>query len=283
LLPISPALYNKSKIRATLKTIINAARGLALAAFFLISLAACDNQNGDSPLRIGCDLSYPPFETIGTSGQPEGVSVDLAQAIGGKLSRPVVIENIPFVGLIPALQSGRIDMVISSMTDTEERRKSITFSDPYLTVGLALLVNKQSGLMGLEELDQAGRTLVVRQGTTGEVWARSTLKQGKILAVERESSAVMEVVQGNADAFVYDQMSVWENARRHPDSTVAILSPVREERWAIGLKKDNDELVVQVNNALRELKAEGFFNQLGEKFLARQKADFEAQGVPFVF
>jgi polar amino acid transport system substrate-binding protein len=209
--------------------------------------------------------------------------VDLAQAIGEKLSRPVVIENIPFVGLIPALQSGRIDMVISSMTDTEERRKSITFSDPYLTVGLALLVNKQSGLVGLEELDQAGRTLVVRQGTTGEVWARSMLKQAKILAVERESSAVMEVVQGNADAFVYDQMSVWENARRHPDSTVALLSPVREERWAIGLKKGNDELVVQVNNALRELKAEGFFNQLGNKFLSRQKADFEAQGVPFIF
>jgi len=209
--------------------------------------------------------------------------VELARAIGEKIDRPVVIENIPFVGLIPALQSGRIDMVISSMTDTEERRKSIAFSDPYLTVGLALLVNKQSGLVGLEELDQAGRTLVVRQGTTGEVWARSTLKQAKILAVERESSAVMEVVQGNADAFVYDQMSVWENARRHPDSTVAVLSPVREERWAIGLKKGNDELVVQVNNALRELKAEGFFNQLGKKFLSRQKADFEAQGVPFVF
>ena len=243
----------------------------------------CNSQSVQKSLVIGSDLSYPPFETIGESGKAEGVSVDLANALGKKFGTPVVIENIPFVGLIPALQSGRIDMVISSMTDTEERRKSITFSDPYLTVGLALLVNKQSGLMGLEELDQAGRTLVVRQGTTGEVWARATLKQAKILAVERESSAVMEVVQGNADAFVYDQMSVWENARRHPDSTVAILSPVREERWAIGIKKGNDELVVQVNNALGELKAEGFFNQLGEKFLSRQKADFEAQGVPFVF
>jgi len=243
----------------------------------------CNSQSVQKSLVIGSDLSYPPFETIGESGKAEGVSVDLANALGKKFGTPVVIENIPFVGLIPALQSGQIDMVISSMTDTEERRKSILFSDPYLTVGLALLVNKQSGLMGLEELDQAGRTLVVRQGTTGEVWARATLKQAKILAVERESSAVMEVVQGNADAFVYDQMSVWENARRHPDSTVAILSPVREERWAIGIKKGNDELVVQVNNALGELKAEGFFNQLGEKFLSRQKADFEAQGVPFVF
>ncbi len=249
----------------------------------VVALVGCNSPSVEKSLVIGSDLSYPPFETIGSSGQPEGVSVDLARAIGEKIARPVVIENIPFVGLIPALQSGRIDMVISSMTDTEERRKSIQFSDSYLTVGLALLVNNQSGILGLEGLDQVGRTVVVRQGTTGEVWARSMLKQAKILAVERESSAVMEVVQGNADAFVYDQMSVWENARRHADSTLAILSPVREERWAIGIKRGNDQLVAEVNDALDELKAEGFFNQLGDKFLSRQKADFEAQGVPFVF
>lgn len=262
---------------------LNAARMLTLAAFLLLSLGGCENQAKKLHLRVGADLSYPPFETIGSSGQPAGVSVDLARAIGEKIGRPVVIENIPFVGLIPALQSGRIDMVISSMTDTEERRKSIAFSGPYLTVGLALLVNKQSGIKGLEELDRAGSTIVVRQGTTGEVWARSTLKRAKILAVERESSAVMEVVQGKADVFVYDQMSVWENAQRHPESTIALLAPVREEMWAIGVKKDNVELVDQINVALRELKTEGLFESLGDKYLSEQKAAFKEQGVPFVF
>lgn len=209
--------------------------------------------------------------------------MDLAEAIGAKLGRTVQIENLPFVGLIPALQSGRIDLVVSSMTDTEERRQSIAFSDPYLTVGLALLVGKDSGVQSLADLDKPGRTIVVRQGTTGEVWTRATIEKAKILAVERESSAVMEVVQGKADAFVYDQMSVWENARRHPDATLALLAPVKTEQWAIGIKTDNQALAEQVNQALAELKTEGFFEQLGNKYLSEQKAAFEAQGVPFVF
>lgn len=256
-------------------------RSLILVITALAALGC--SPAGDPPLRVGSDLSYPPFETIDASGNPLGVSIDLAEAIGAKLGRPVVIENIPFVGLIPALQSGRVDLVISSMTDTEERRSSVAFSDPYVTVGLALLARKGSGVDGNEDLDQPGRTLVVRQGTTGEVWARSTLKNVRILAVERESAAVMEVVQGNADAFVYDQMSVWENARRHPDATVAILSPVRVDHWAIGVKLGNDEFLAEVNSALAELKAEGFFDTVGDKFLSEQKAAFDAQGVPFVF
>jgi polar amino acid transport system substrate-binding protein len=247
-------------------------------------VGGCDNASSPSDrLTVGADLSYPPFETIGVSGKPEGLSVDLAEAIGAKLGRTVQIENLPFVGLIPALQSGRIDLVISSMTDTEERRQSIAFSDPYLTVGLALLVGKNAGVQSLADLDKPGRTIVVRQGTTGEVWTRATIQNAKILAVERESSAVMEVVQGKADAFVYDQMSVWENARRHPDATLALLAPVKTEQWAIGIKKDNRALAEQVNQALAELKTEGFFEKLGDKYLSEQKAAFEAQGVPFVF
>lgn len=254
-----------------------------LAAICFLGLGACESDNTEATLTVGADLSYPPFESIGVSGKPEGVSIDLAEAIGSKLGRKVRIENLPFVGLIPALQSGRIDLVISSMTDTEERRESIAFSDPYVTVGLALLVGKNSGVQTLTDLDQPDRTVVVRQGTTGEVWARSIIQNAKILAVERESSAVMEVVQGKADAFVYDQMSVWENARRHPKATVAILAPVKTEQWAIGIKKANDTLIKEVNNALAELKSEGFFEKLGDKYLSEQKAAFESQNVPFVF
>jgi polar amino acid transport system substrate-binding protein len=249
----------------------------------LLFLSGCGAPTDSNTLIVGSDLSYPPFETIAADGTPSGVSVDLAKALGEKLGRPVVIENIPFVGLIPALQSKRVDLIISSMTDTPERRQSIGFSVPYLTVGLALLAGKNSGLSGAGDLDAPNRTIVVRQGTTGEVWARNTLKNARILAVEKESSAVLEVVQGKADAFVYDQMSVWENARRHSDTTVAILAPVQKENWAIGIRKDNGTLTAAVNEALGELKESDFFETVGDKYLSEQKAAFESQGVPFVF
>ncbi|HEY8900260.1 MAG TPA: transporter substrate-binding domain-containing protein [Chthoniobacterales bacterium] len=256
----------------------------AIAAFFLLAgLAGCGSKPADNALVVGMDLSYPPFETIDRAGQPMGVSVDLAKALGEFLHRPVRIENIPFVGLVPALKSRRVDVVISSMTDTPERRKSIAFSDPYLTIGLALLVGKNSPIRSAAELDQPGRTLVVRQGTTGEVWARAHLGTARVLAVEKESSAVLEVMQGRTDAFLYDQMSVWQNGKQHPEALQAVLEPVQRENWAIGLRLGDDELREQVNAFLRDYKAAGGFEKLGDKYLGEQKRDFRERGVPFYF
>ncbi len=254
---------------------------LILAAAFVIS--ACAKKPASNELVVGMDLSYPPFETIDSSGNPTGVSVDLAQALGKHLGRPVRIENIPFTGLIPSLKTGKIDCVISSMTDTPERRTSISFSDPYLTIGLALLVSKNSRLQSIADVDQAGKSLAVRQGTTGEVWARANLKQAKIIALEKESAAVLEVVQGKADAFLYDQMSVWKNAEEQSGTTRALLNPVQKENWAVGLKLNNDALRDQINGFLKSYRASGGFEQLGDKYLGEQKAAFKEQGQPFYF
>jgi polar amino acid transport system substrate-binding protein len=229
------------------------------------------------------DLSYPPFEMVDPSGNPAGVSVDLAKALAESLGRELKIENIPFVGLIPTLQNGRLDCVISSLSDTPARREAISFSAPYVTVGLALLVGKNSPVQSIADLDQPGRTIVVRQGTTGEIWARKNLKQAKILAVDKENSAVLEVSQGRADAFIYDQMSVWKNSQENPTTTRALLQPVEEQHWAIGLRKGNEELKSQIDAFLTTFREKGGFQALGDKYLPAQKKAFAEQGVPFVF
>ncbi len=104
---------------------------------------SCSSKQGLQELVVGMDLSYPPFETIDERGKPAGISVHLAEALAENLKSPLRIENIPFVGLIPSLQNNRIDCIISSMTDTPERRQSIAFSDPYLSIGLALAGRSQ--------------------------------------------------------------------------------------------------------------------------------------------
>jgi len=254
----------------------------ALVAIAACLLSACGGRDANT-LVVGMDLSYPPFETIGPSGKPEGVSVDLAEAIGKFLGKPVRIENIPFTGLIPSLKTGKIDCIISSMTDTPERRSSIAFSEPYLSTGLALLVSRDSPIQSLQNLDQAGKTLAVRQGTTGEVWARSNIANAKILSLEKESAAVLEVIQGRADAFLYDQMSVWKNARQHPDKTRALLKPLQKENWAVGLRHADVELREQINDFLKSFRDRGGFEALGDKFLGEQKTTFKAQGIDFYF
>lgn len=249
----------------------------------LLAVTGCKPPAVRNELVVGMELSYPPFETIDASGRPAGVSVDLAQALGHFLGKPVRIENIPFTGLIPSLKTGKIDCIISSMTDTPERRTSIAFSDPYLTIGLALLVAKDSPIQSLADLDKPGRTLAVRQGTTGEIYARANIKQARVLALEKESAAVLEVVQGKADAFLYDQMSVWKNASEQSDTTRALLNPVQTEHWAVGLRLDNDTLKSQINDFLKAFRAGGGFDRLGDKYLGDQKAAFQAGGIPFYF
>lgn len=236
-----------------------------------------------APVRVGMDLSYPPFETIGPDGRPAGISVDLAGALGAALGRPVQIENMPFTGLIPALQSGKIDLIISSMTATAERARAVAFSEPYLTTGLAALVPAASTAPDLASLDQPGRTIVVRQGTTGEVFARANVQEASILTLEKENACVLEVTQGKADAFVYDQMSVFQNAKRHPAKVRALLAPLQKESWAIALRPSDTELLAEVNAFLGKFRADGGFTKLADRYLAEEKAAFTAQGIPFVF
>jgi len=256
---------------------------LFLLAAVLALVASCSPKKLSNELIVGMELSYPPFETMDTSGKPIGVSVDLAEALGHALGRPVQIKNIPFTGLIPSLKTGKIDCIISSMTDTPARRESIAFSNPYLSIGLALLVAKNSSVQSIDDIDQAGKTLVVRQGTTGEVWARANIQKAKILAVEKESSAILEVIQGKADAFLYDQMSVWKNAQEHADTTRAILKPVQRENWAIGVRLHDDALRNSINAFLDQFRANGGFDALGNKYLSDQKAAFQQEGIPFYF
>src|SRR6185369_9439721 len=218
-------------------------------------------------LVVGMELSYPPFEMTDTSGKPSGVSVDLAHELGKALGKKVVIENTAFDGLIPALKTGKIDLIISSMTATEERAKSIDFSDPYLSTGLCLLVKKGALVTGIKDLDRPGRTVAVKKGTTGHTFAAGNSKRAPLLVLDKASAAVLDVVQGKADAFIYDTMSVYQNWQRHRITTTALLVPFQKESWAVGVRKGNDTLRMKVNGFLKEFRAKGGFERLGDRYL----------------
>ncbi|MBJ7326887.1 MAG: transporter substrate-binding domain-containing protein [Chthoniobacterales bacterium] len=256
---------------------------LNLGAVALLTLGSLSAADPIAPLRVGMDLSYPPFESIGPDGQAMGISVDLARALAAELGRPLQLENIPFTGLIPSLKSAKIDLIISSMTATPERAKAVAFSEPYLTTGLAALVPRDGSGSELASLDQPGKTIVVRQGTTGEVFARQNIKNARVLTLEKENACVLEVVQGKAAAFIYDQMSVFQNARRNPETTRALLTPLQAESWAVALRLGDEELRSSVNAFLQKFRSSGGFDRLAAKYLAEEKAAFAAQGIPFFF
>ncbi|MFZ4115915.1 MAG: transporter substrate-binding domain-containing protein [Chthoniobacterales bacterium] len=249
--------------------------------FYLMTLVGCQKKADPQLLRVGMDLSFPPFEMIDPHGNPDGISVAMAKALGEYLHRKVEIENIPFAGLIPSLQTKKIDLIISSMTDTPERRQSIAFSDPYLTLSLGVLTHQPSPIHTSRDLDLPGRKIAVRQGTIGQQWAQQHLKQATLLTFDQEATAVLEVLENRVDGFIYDVISIWKFYKEHPTQTVALLTPLEVSSSAIGIRLEDHELREQVNSFLKTFRQQQGFEQLGDRYLRDQKEFFAKQGIPF--
>mgnify|MGYP003589542472 FL=1 len=258
---------------------------VVLTLTLVLLLAAACKPAESSRLVVGMELAYPPFETTDSSNQPTGISVDLAKALGAKLGREVVIENIAWSGLIPALETGKIDLIISSMTITEERQKTIDFSDPYAMGNLALLIGNVSPVQSYVELAQPGRVLAVKKGSTGHVYAEKNLPADNYRVFDKESACVLEVVQGKADAFTYDQLTIFRNWQDNLDKTRVNLASYQEkpEYWGIGIKKGNDKLKADVNAFIAEFQSSGGFNKLAETYLTEEQKTFADLGIPFFF
>jgi polar amino acid transport system substrate-binding protein len=247
---------------------------------FLLLLTACSKRD---VIVIGMDATYPPFEFVDEQGQISGVSVEIGREIGKTAGKEVEFRNINFDGLITALRTGSIDLVISSMTANDERRKSIDFSEPYVKTGLAILAGKAAPVQSVTDLQAPGRKVVVRLGTTGESWARQNLPKAEIKALDLDTSCVMEVVNGNVDAWVYDQLSIMNYQAKHPEKTRALLAPLREESWAVGLRQGDEAKKTLVNETLARMRKDGSFARLADQFMAKERDMMKQQGLPFVF
>jgi len=257
----------------------------ARAILFLVIvlfLNGCGKTEKGS-LIVGMELSYPPFEMRNAENQPDGISVRMAEDLGRYLNRSVEIQDVAWDAIIPALKSGKIDLIISSMTKTEERSKAIDFSDGYVTNGLCLLVPTNSSIQSEGDLKREGVTVAVKLSTTGEIWAKASLPKAKFITLDDAATCSLEVVQGRADAFIYDQISVYQFWKKHSGATRPILQPIREETWGIGMRKGEDELRTKINTFLREYRQQGGFDRLADQYMKEEKSTFEKMGVPFVF
>lgn len=269
-----------------MKKIVLSVLGLALIGALSVGCRSQGKQENPKiePLIVGMELAYPPFETKDDKGEPSGISVDLAKALGEFLERPVKIENTNWDGLIPSLQTGKVDVVISSMTITDERKEVVDFSVPYSHSYLALLVNNKSGVTTIDDLDQNGKVIDVKKGTIGSVYAKKHLTNATVNALSSENAAVTEVIQGKADAFIYDQLTVYRQHQANKETTNIIQIPAQDsEDWGMVVNKGNLELLNKINDFIEQYKRTDGFELLTEKYMAKEKQIFDELGFPWFF
>ncbi|OOB77337.1 MAG: hypothetical protein ATN33_02750 [Epulopiscium sp. Nele67-Bin001] len=253
----------------------------------LFWLFSGQNENAplssDATLVVGMELKFPPFETIDEEGNPAGVSVELAQALGQKMGREVEIRSLDWAGLIPALQTRNIDMIISSMSITEERLESINFSDEYAKSDITLAVYKDAPITHYSELDKEEYTVAVKLGTIGEMWAMANLENATIKSFTEVSAGLLDVNNGQSTAFIYDPLSLIEGTQNLSNIKLLLDPLPGTQGWGVGVRKDDTALLSEINEALAQVKADGFFDEMREKYLKEEVEKYESYGLDYFF
>lgn len=234
-------------------------------------LAACgggggtgDTSQADDVWTVGTEPAFPPFESMNSSGEFEGFDIDLMNAIGEKAGKTVEFENLPFDGLISALQGGSIDAAISGMTITEERAEAVDFSDPYFKAGLAIAVAE--GTTGIETLDDLkGKKIAVQIGTTGATTAEG-IADAEITTFESAPLALQELSNGNVDAVINDAPATLEAIKTGNLPDIEVVGELlTEESYGIALPKGSEN-VEAINAALTEMKSDGTYAEIYKKW-----------------
>jgi hypothetical protein len=196
-------------------------------------------------------------------------------------------RNEPFTPEdFPAIEAKMREIIARNAAFEREvwpREQAIAFSDGYVTNGLCLLVAKDSAIQSAADLKPGVHKVAVKLATTGHQWARAEMPGLQLVTLDNAANCAMEVVQGKVDAFIYDQISIYQFWKKFENETRPILHPVREETWAIGLRKGEDDLRDAVNAFLADYRAKGKFDELAQRYMAEPKATFEKMGVPFIF
>lgn len=236
--------------------------------FVLIGMSACDQtpRRSDKVLVVGISADNPPFEFFNTqANELQGFSIDLMKAVAEKTGKSVEFKDMDFAALIPAVTGGRIDAAISSLTKTEERLKSVDFSEPYYKADGSLLVNAGSAVRTSRDFD--GKRIGVQLGTSYESALKELNKENRfeIVSLNKVSEIVQELKNKRIDVAFFDKKAV-DNFAKRDKNLVAVPVDEFDAVYAIALKKGslNRE---KINKAIEELEKSGKIEELASKWL----------------
>jgi polar amino acid transport system substrate-binding protein len=234
------------------------------------------------------DLRFPPFETVDANNKAEGISVDVANTFGEFLNRETSIVNTGFGGLIPALQSNEIDIVIASMSITAARQEVVDFSNPYFYFKIITLVNQN--FAQLNEITESTTTEQLLDlpsaryaGIASQVSASIPLSNGKTVTEFPDLALAIEsVAQGTSDILLMSASPVVNGFKANRTTTMIVWDPWVSSPIGMAVKKGNTQLLNLANNFIATFDDEdGLYSVLREKYDDSVRAQLERYGMDF--
>ena len=239
-------------------------------------------------LRIGLEVGFMPFEMIDKRsgvrqkeirhggfrrkgrqlsliGFDIDMGIEMAKALGVK---PVFVDTL-WPSIIPALNLGRFDIIFGGMSVTESRKKNVDFADPFMTVGQTVLLSAKhkKAVTSYKDLNDPKFVVVSKPGTTGEEAVKNMIPKATYETVDTEIDGGMRVLEGTADAFVYDFPFNAVFSAMHPsDQLIFLDTPFTKEPIAWAIRKNDPDFLKWLNNFLKEIKQDGRFEKMYDKW-----------------
>jgi polar amino acid transport system substrate-binding protein len=221
-------------------------------------------------LRVGFDAGYMPFGMTDKSGGYIGFDIDLGRELSEAIGVKFVPVSLKIDDIIPALLTGKIDVIVGGMTITQERNLMIAFSDPYFVTGQTVLLNKkhEGKITSLGQLNDPKYTITTCLGTTGEKAVKSHLAEAKLEAFVNQTDGALEVVKDRADAWVFDMpFNIIFYAEYGKEKVVHLDHPFTYEPLGIGILHGDPDFLNFINNFLYRFKADGRYERIHKKWI----------------
>jgi polar amino acid transport system substrate-binding protein len=267
-------------VKRTLRTLLLGVLALALGACQTLSKSGSGSNPAPArlqsiidsgELRVGLSGNQPPLNMKNKRGEIIGFEVDLVKALAHAMGLEARLIQRPFAELLPALENGEVDLVISGMTITPQRNARVAFVGPYFISGKSVLTKSQmiANVETTAELDDPSRRYAALAGSTSEEFVKDVLSKAQLVTTPDYDTAVQMVIDDQVDALVADyqicMLSVW----RYPDAgLLALMTPFTVEPLGIALPADAPLLVNLVGNYLDALEYTALLTRFKARWLS---------------
>ena len=245
---------------------------LVLTGLFVSAASAADSLDeikARGVLRVGLEPGYMPFELVNQKGEIIGFDVDMAKRMAKALGVKLELVSTAWDGIIPSLITGKFDVIMSGMTVTEERSQTIDFANPYIIIGQTALIRKDLApkIKSYKDLNAAEYKISSKLGTTGEFAAKEKMPKAQYFSYETEHEALMELVNGKIDAFIYDApYNAVAFAEKGQGKLIFLDKPFTDEPLGWGVRKGNPQFIAWLNDFLVKSKQDGSYDKIYNKW-----------------
>ena len=269
----------------------NTIKPLVLLPIVLLALAACSKKEEAKPaapaaaaapaeLKVAIDPTYEPFTFKTADGKPTGFDVDMANAICEQIKRQCVFVEQVWDSMIPGLTAQKYDVIISSMSITDDRMKEVDFSDKYYNTPSRIVLKKS--VKYTDPASIKGKKIGVLKGSTQEAYALGELKPAGVVvnSYEAQDQVYLDLKAGRIDGTVADYLEVSGGFLSKPEGAdFALMGPdLRDPKYygygvGVAMRKGQDTLKTDINTAIKTIRSNGSYKTINDKYFSKYNID----------